>query len=236
MLLLARLAAVPRAHALIVAGGIAVGIAVCGAGIAFSAIPQPSGLVHGCVNKTTRALRVIDPSNGATCTSAETPLDFNVVPDPSGPVHGCVSNTTGALRVIDSSNGANCTSAEASLNFNQQGPQGPQGIPGSPATKLFARLSSSGALQYGSGVTGQKHLGNGDYEVSFAKNVTACAITANVDSDGTSPTTTYAANLVIFQGAANGLANNTVQILASDPDHSGADVYQDTSISVTAEC
>lgn len=57
--------------------------------MAFSAIPDPNGFIHGCVDKATGALRVIDPANDETCTAGENPLNFNQqgpqgVPGPPG--------------------------------------------------------------------------------------------------------------------------------------------------------
>ena len=129
-------------RALIGAIGVGVGIALGGAGMAFSAIPDPNGFIHGCVNTATGALRVIDPANDETCTANENPL-----------------------------------------NFNQQGPQGVPGKPGTPAVKLFARLSSTGTVRGGSGVTTVSHNSTGIYDLTFAQDVTNCAATASVDGN-----------------------------------------------------
>lgn len=203
MRLVARFKKIPRSRAVIAAGALAVGIAVGGAGIAFSAIPDPSGLVYGCVSNLTGVLRVIDPSTGATCTAVET-----------------------------------------ALNFNQQGPQGligPRGTvgpQGPAATKLYARLDSAGTLQYGSGVTAVSHPQAGIYHVTFAQDVTTCAISANVESDGATPNGPYAAILVVFNGTANtGLPGNTVEVIATNViKYPGSQVNQDTPMSVVANC
>jgi hypothetical protein len=70
--------------------GLAVGAAVGATGIAYASIPDADGTIHGCVNKGSGILRVIDPSTGATCAASETPLTFNQqgtpgLPGPSGP-------------------------------------------------------------------------------------------------------------------------------------------------------
>lgn len=65
------------------------GLVVGGAGIAYAAIPDPDGTIHGCVNQA-GVLRVIDPAAGDTCKGSETTLDFNQQgqvgpPGPAGP-------------------------------------------------------------------------------------------------------------------------------------------------------
>jgi hypothetical protein len=58
--------------ALSVAGALTVG------GVALAAIPDTgTGVFHGCVNKQTGLLRVIDPSKGGSCTPAEMPIQWN---------------------------------------------------------------------------------------------------------------------------------------------------------------
>jgi hypothetical protein len=48
------------------------------AAAAWAAIPDAgTGLIHGCYNKTSGALRVIDPSTGHTCASTESALNWN---------------------------------------------------------------------------------------------------------------------------------------------------------------
>jgi hypothetical protein len=54
------------AFALVVAGG-----------VAYATIPDSNGVIHACYNKTTGALRVIDPSASQTCVSGEAPLSWN---------------------------------------------------------------------------------------------------------------------------------------------------------------
>lgn len=54
----------------IIAGALAVG------GIASAQSPGPDGTINGCVNKTSRALRVLDPYAGQTCTAQEVALPW----------------------------------------------------------------------------------------------------------------------------------------------------------------
>ena len=72
------------------------------------------------------------------------------------------------------------------------GPQGLKGEPGQPATKLFAKITRTGALHYGSGVTDTARLSEGRYAVEFENHdLTGCvaALTIgfghpHVDGDG----------------------------------------------------
>lgn len=53
------------------------GLGAAGA-IAFAQIPDSSGVIHACYNKSSGALRVIDPSAGRPCApTGETALTFN---------------------------------------------------------------------------------------------------------------------------------------------------------------
>jgi hypothetical protein len=52
-------------------------VAVVGGGIGWAAIPDSSGVIHGCYAKWNGALRAIDAGNGQTCAKAEVPLNWN---------------------------------------------------------------------------------------------------------------------------------------------------------------
>lgn len=54
------------------------------AGVAFGAIPDSDGVIHGCYLKGDGGLRVIDTEAGETCRSAETELLWNQT-GPQGP-------------------------------------------------------------------------------------------------------------------------------------------------------
>jgi hypothetical protein len=53
------------------------GIALVVGGIAYAAIPDGSGVIHGCYQKNQGALRVIDTGTTQTCSSSETPLTWS---------------------------------------------------------------------------------------------------------------------------------------------------------------
>jgi hypothetical protein len=59
----------------VVAGTIAV-LAVA-AGVAYAAIPDSGGVIHGCYNRSNGQLRVIDPGAGESCKTPESVLDWN---------------------------------------------------------------------------------------------------------------------------------------------------------------
>jgi hypothetical protein len=54
------------------------------AGVSYAVIPDANGVVHGCYDTKTGALRVIDPSQGQTCVPKENPLSWNQT-GPTGP-------------------------------------------------------------------------------------------------------------------------------------------------------
>ena len=63
--------------------GLGVGL-LAGAGLAHSAIPGGDGVIHGCYENTTGALRAIDSDQGGVCRGGETALDWNQT-GPAGP-------------------------------------------------------------------------------------------------------------------------------------------------------
>jgi hypothetical protein len=48
-----------------------------GAAIAVGAIPDSGGVIHGCYQKRSGRLRVIDPATGQLCTRHESELSWN---------------------------------------------------------------------------------------------------------------------------------------------------------------
>lgn len=78
--------ALVRSRASIGVLALAIGVVIGGTSIAYAAIPDPDGTVHGCVSNLTGTLRIIDPSTGARCSALETPLNFSQqgLPGPAG--------------------------------------------------------------------------------------------------------------------------------------------------------
>lgn len=65
-----------RRRLLVVCGAVAA-VALAGGAVAMAVIPDPgSGVIHGCYDDSTGALRVIDPST-SSCSGTETALDWN---------------------------------------------------------------------------------------------------------------------------------------------------------------
>jgi hypothetical protein len=59
---------------------IVAGLTLIAAGIAYASIPDTSGVISACYKKSSPnqgTLRVIDPTVGQTCSSAESPLSWN---------------------------------------------------------------------------------------------------------------------------------------------------------------
>ncbi|HEX4725154.1 MAG TPA: hypothetical protein VH333_21775 [Pseudonocardiaceae bacterium] len=111
------------------AAGIAVALTAAGA-IAYAAIPDPSGAIHGCYDTTLGRLRVIDPAStnplSNRCVPTETAISWNQtgpqgIPGPQGP-----QGQQGAK--------------------GDTGAQGQKGDPGDPAAMphLYSGVSSTG--------------------------------------------------------------------------------------------
>jgi hypothetical protein len=64
--------------------------AVAAGAVAYAAIPDGSGMIHGCYSKRDGSLRVIDPAAGDSCGSKEASLDWSQTgpPGPPGPSAG----------------------------------------------------------------------------------------------------------------------------------------------------
>jgi len=115
-------------------------LALVGAGVTYAAIPDSSGVIHGCYTNRGGILSVIDPSTGQTCSSLQTPIAWNQqgpkgdpgVQGPPGP----------------------------------QGDQGPQGPPGPAGTALaFATVNQWGTLIFSRNIAQSDitHPGTGIY-------------------------------------------------------------------------
>ncbi len=114
------------------AWAVAVGaLVVAGGGAAVAAIPDGSGVIHGCYQKSSRHLSVIDPAQGEQCKAGEVALEWNKqgqsgVVGPIGPTgpQGPKGDTgaTGA----DGAKGDPCHSSDLEC----RGPVGPRGEKG----------------------------------------------------------------------------------------------------------
>lgn len=58
--------------------------ALAAAGIAYATLPDVGGVIHGCYQKKSGELRVIDMGTGSSCREGEAPLDWHQT-GPQGP-------------------------------------------------------------------------------------------------------------------------------------------------------
>src|SRR5579859_181475 len=110
------------------------GVLVAG-GIAFATIPDTgSNLFHGCVNRATGTLRVIDPAKNQQCLTngwlAENPITWNQT-GPQGP-----AGTTGAAGLKGDTGPQGAAGAPGPVGVGgtkgDQGATGSAGVPGLP--------------------------------------------------------------------------------------------------------
>jgi hypothetical protein len=73
-----------RSRILVGALGLVLGAVLGGTTAALASIPDPNGVIHGCVGVDSGLLQVIDPSTGQTCGAGDTAVDFNQQ-GPQGP-------------------------------------------------------------------------------------------------------------------------------------------------------
>lgn len=154
-------------------GGFAVGVAaitslgVAGASYAaVNSIPSPSGVFTGCYNKTSGALRLIDPARGQHCAATETQVTWNQKGQtgPAGPAGPAgpqgpqgVPGATGPV-----------------------GPQGPQG-PTGPGLLAWAYVNANGTVASSSGNVTVANPGPGSYCIGVTGGTAHVAV-ASLDS------------------------------------------------------
>jgi hypothetical protein len=57
---------------------VVVALGLAAGGIAYASIPDSNGVIHGCYQKNSGQLRVVDPGGaGGSCSSSESPLAWN---------------------------------------------------------------------------------------------------------------------------------------------------------------
>lgn len=115
-------------------------LALAGAGIAYGAIPDSSGVIHGCFSHKTGVLRVINP--WAKCASGEVALNWNQQ-GPKGDI-----GAAGARGAVGPQGAPGQTGAPGPRGANgapgsegdpgpagEQGPKGDAGVAGGPGPK-----------------------------------------------------------------------------------------------------
>lgn len=93
--------------------------AVAVASVAWAAIPSGSGVISGCYNDATGALRVIDADAGATCKPAERELQWSQT-GPQGPPGASGTEVVGRRAIRSSQTPA----GEAEITARGTGPAG----------------------------------------------------------------------------------------------------------------
>lgn len=111
----------------------AVAAALVAGGVAYATIPDSSGTIHGCYQKSGGALDVID-ATVTTCGKSQTELDWNVQ-GPTGP------------QGPQGPQGAQGPQGDPGPT-GPAGPQGPQG-PAGPSGTSHAYSTAGGFVQYG---------------------------------------------------------------------------------------
>jgi hypothetical protein len=128
-----------------------VGLSVAVGAIAYAAIPDPSGAIHGCYDKALGSVRVIDPSSSNPlknkCRSYETALDWNQT-GPQGPAGPAgAKGDTGAAGAAGPAGPKGDTGADGA-----QGPKGDQGDAG-PSRTLVAQPFTNTTIEPAAFVT-----------------------------------------------------------------------------------
>jgi hypothetical protein len=129
------------------------------------------------------------------------------IPD-NGIIHGCYGKEgtafKGQLRVRDSSRQEQCRAYENPLDWNASGPTGPTGATGptGPAgISLFAVVNADGTLVHGT-ATGAVKNGSGDYTVTFGRDVSSCAATAQPGAFAGSSIPAGDVSVLVFTGGS----------------------------------
>jgi hypothetical protein len=203
--------------------GVAVG------GIAYASIPDSKGVIHGCYRKTTGQLIVID-SDGKGCEEGWKPLNWSQtgatgLTGPTGP--------TGATGPTGSTGATGPTGARGPTGpTGARGPTGPTGPTGPAGSSLFANVDEDGTLLSGT-ATSAVRIGNGQYTVTFGRDVTTCAPVA---TSGKVPGSGDGIPLATFLVNNNDTANpKTVKVFLLIPFAGGA-LAEDAAFHLVVAC
>lgn len=115
-----------------------------------------------------------------------------------------------------------------------QGEQGDKGDPGEPATRLFATVSSAGALR--SGTATAATTGGGAYEVTFAQPVNNCSVIGTGGANGLGYESARSVEVWAEAGVAlNGsLDPNKVRVFTFDG--AGGTAFEASPFSIAVFC
>jgi len=160
--------------ALLVVGGAAVGIA-------YATIPS-GGLINGCYQKSSGALRVIGTNptvGGGACSPGEQALSWSQG-GPTGPTGATgatgATGTTGATGPTGATGETGATGATGETG--PTGATGPQGVAGPGGSTETAAVTQAGLLEGGSALSASR-VGTGFYTVTFSHAVGNCMAVAS---------------------------------------------------------
>jgi len=178
-------------------GGIAAAATaiLAGAGIAYAAIPDGTGVIHACF-KQNGDLRVIDPAatkqEQSACKNDETALDWN---------QQGAAGTPGATGPQGPKGDAG--PAGPAGPAGQQGSKGETGAPGQNATQFFARMAADRTLLAESPTVLQNEFTGkftfpgsvGQYQVQFDRTISNCVPVASAHARTLQPADSFFATV-----------------------------------------
>ena len=130
--------------------------AVAAGSIAWAAIPSGTGVITGCYNKATGALRVVDAESGASCTPAERTLEWNQT-GPEGP-QGAAGTEVVGVRAIRSTQ---TPAGEVAVTARGTGPFGFPAAGEEPTTVVSYQLPA-GKYKLSTQIGVRKGSGSGE--------------------------------------------------------------------------
>jgi hypothetical protein len=139
--------------------GVVIGLVVGASGFALASIPDGgTGVFHGCVNRTNGNLRLIDPSTGAQCSTAEFAVTWNQTGPAGGQGLQGVKGDPGLQGLKGDPGPTGLTGAAGATGATgATGPQGDPGLQGPPgatgATGPQGDPGPQGPAGTGTGVT-----------------------------------------------------------------------------------
>jgi Collagen triple helix repeat (20 copies) len=178
--------------------------AAIGGGVAYATIPDASGVIHGCFQKSSGKLRLIDTDTGAHCGPAEVAISWNQV-GPQGKL-----GPTGPQGPSGPIGPQGPTGPQGpSGPIGPQGPTGPQGPSGAATTYNYR----SGLIIPGTSVArafclaGEKVTGGGGF--STGPSASSAGLTQNYPISDATGTIAFGTTAIGWQVAGEGFG--TVQ-------------------------
>ncbi|MEA2125854.1 MAG: hypothetical protein QOI80_2636 [Solirubrobacteraceae bacterium] len=223
-----------------------VAVVLSASGFAAAAIPGSDGTITACYKKTKGALRVVDA--GKRCAKREKRLAWSQT-GPAGPRGAAgadgargptgaaggngapgapgAAGPTGPTGPAGSGSGVTGPTGPPGANgatgprgpTGANGAPGPTGLPGAAATTLWAAVRANGTKSRGT-ATGSQKIATGLYEVTFARDVSACAFSATLGDPDT--LTIPGGEIGAAQNIGGGFSNLPTQVLVATFTSAGA--------------